>query len=130
MSNKRFNSVKEALEMFKADPLLSEPGKEFHYTTHGFTLLSAVLEKADGERDFKELLRELFTRLDMRHTHLDDDQEPIVPHRTRHIIPELFYILAFVHSDITNGMLERIVWRTFGKSIIHTKFGNRLNAIV
>jgi CubicO group peptidase (beta-lactamase class C family) len=106
MSNKRFKSVKEALEMFKADPLLSEPGKEFHYTTHGFTLLSAVLEKADGARDFKELLRELFKRLDMRHTHLDDDQEPIVLHRTRHIL----FLNCFIFWHLFIQILQTECW--------------------
>ena len=41
-----FNSVTDSISLFKDDPLIAEPGETFLYTTHGFTLLSAVMEGA------------------------------------------------------------------------------------
>lgn len=88
MSNTRYKSVTEALVMFKADPLLCAPGTQYHYTTHGFTLLSAVLEKVAGgdgkDKEFKQQLDGLFRRLNMWNTRVDDAQESIVIHRTRY----------------------------------------------
>ena len=42
-----WHSVREAIKLFECDPLLYEPGSRYLYTTHGFTLLSAVLEAAE-----------------------------------------------------------------------------------
>ncbi len=56
-------------------------GSEFHYTTHGFTLLSAVLEAAAGEK-FEKLLRRTFRDLGLRNTDLDE-HGTIVPNRAR-----------------------------------------------
>uniref|UniRef100_A0A914CZG1 Beta-lactamase-related domain-containing protein n=1 Tax=Acrobeloides nanus TaxID=290746 RepID=A0A914CZG1_9BILA len=81
-SRKHYKSVTEALEMFKGDPLESKPGSKFLYTTHGFTLISAVLEKA-ADQDFPGLLKDLFRKIGMNHTYLDFNQ-PIMPHRTKY----------------------------------------------
>ncbi len=56
-------------------------GSEFHYTTHGFTLLSAVLEAASGEK-FERRMRRLFRDLGMRSTDLDE-HDKILPNRSR-----------------------------------------------
>lgn len=69
-SNVHYESVSEALEIFKNDELVAEPGSKFHYTTHGFTLLSAVLEKAAGESYISQITR-LFKELGMNHSYLD-----------------------------------------------------------
>lgn len=71
-SNKHFPTVEAGLVMFENDPLLSEPGKEYHYSTYGYSLLSAMLEKAAG-RDFPTLLRTMvFEPLALTHSALDD----------------------------------------------------------
>lgn len=43
-----WHSVREAVKLFEEDPLLYAPGSRFLYTTHGYTLLSAVLEAAES----------------------------------------------------------------------------------
>ncbi|CAI4227199.1 unnamed protein product [Auanema sp. JU1783] len=68
--NEKFETVKDALKLFENDDLLSEPGKEFNYTTHGFTLVSAVLEKAAG-KTFPKLLKSLCHDLGLQNTQLD-----------------------------------------------------------
>lgn len=39
----------DALARFAADPLLHEPGTAYHYSTFGFNLVAAVVEKVRGE---------------------------------------------------------------------------------
>ncbi|XP_059087702.1 serine beta-lactamase-like protein LACTB, mitochondrial [Tigriopus californicus] len=75
----KFESVEKALEIFKGDELLSNPGDAFHYTTHGYTLLSAIVEKASGEK-FEKHMKRMFRDLGLQSTYLDEN-EPIIPNR-------------------------------------------------
>lgn len=45
-----FADVVVALDTFKDSPLVNAPGERFSYTTHGYILLSAVVERAGKER--------------------------------------------------------------------------------
>ncbi|WKY07206.1 hypothetical protein Q1695_006988 [Nippostrongylus brasiliensis] len=56
--NEPYATVTDALKMFQDDDLIAMPGTKFKYTTHGFTLVSAVLEKASGKK-FKTLVEDL-----------------------------------------------------------------------
>jgi serine beta-lactamase-like protein LACTB len=55
----------------------------FYYTTYGFTLLSAVLEKI-SDRPFPELLSELFKYFDMKQTFIDEN-DPLIPNRSKYV---------------------------------------------
>lgn len=44
-----FTDVVLALDTFKESPLVNKPGEKFSYTTHGYILLSAVVERAGKE---------------------------------------------------------------------------------
>ena len=57
------------------------PGTEFLYTTHGYTLLSAVIEGA-ASATYPALCRQLFRDLGMRHTYLDQNDQ-IIYNRSR-----------------------------------------------
>ncbi len=79
---KRYKTVTEALELFRHDSLLFRPGTAYGYSTHGYTLLGAVIENRSG-RDFLGYLREtVFEPLGMRSTGADYP-DSIVPHRVR-----------------------------------------------
>ena len=52
-----YNDVVDALEVFEDDPLQSVPGDEYSYSSHGYNLLSAVLQEASGV-EFLTLMRE------------------------------------------------------------------------
>ncbi|EYB94934.1 hypothetical protein Y032_0165g17 [Ancylostoma ceylanicum] len=80
--------------MFKDDDLIAEPGKKFSYTTHGFTLASAVLEKASG-KEFKKLVEDLTFQLGMRHTTLDVNKR-VIPNRTKQVA-----ILLFCYVEVS-----------------------------
>ncbi|XP_058264910.1 serine beta-lactamase-like protein LACTB, mitochondrial isoform X1 [Hemibagrus wyckioides] len=77
-----FDSVVQALHLFKDDPLIFEPGTTFLYSTHAFTLLSAVLERAAGQR-FLDLMMNMFRELGMLNT-VPDENDPIIYNRSRY----------------------------------------------
>ncbi|XP_045894554.1 serine beta-lactamase-like protein LACTB, mitochondrial isoform X3 [Micropterus dolomieu] len=76
-----FESVTQALDLFKDDPLIFKPGTTFLYSTHAFTLLSAVLEQAAGQ-NFLDLMMNMFRELGMLNT-VPDENSPIIYHRSR-----------------------------------------------
>jgi CubicO group peptidase (beta-lactamase class C family) len=81
-STKRYVSLTEALEIFKDDPLLFEPGARYSYSTYGYNLLGCVVEGASGER-FPDYLRErIFRPAGMESIRVDDVAE-IIPHRAQ-----------------------------------------------
>ncbi|XP_061577828.1 serine beta-lactamase-like protein LACTB, mitochondrial isoform X2 [Cololabis saira] len=79
---KNFENVTQALELFKDDPLIFKPGTTFLYSTHAFTLLSAVMEQAAGQR-FLDLMTNMFRELGMLDT-IPDENDPIIYHRSRY----------------------------------------------
>ncbi|NWZ02924.1 LACTB protein, partial [Loxia curvirostra] len=72
----KFESVIESLKIFKNDPLFFKPGDQFLYSTYGFTLLSAVVERASGQK-FTDYMLKMFRDLDMLSTVLDDNEAMI-----------------------------------------------------
>ncbi|XP_044047985.1 serine beta-lactamase-like protein LACTB, mitochondrial isoform X2 [Siniperca chuatsi] len=76
-----FESVTQALDLFKDDPLIFKPGTTFLYSTHAFTLLSAVVEQAAGQH-FLDLMMNMFRELGMLNT-VPDENGPIIYHRSR-----------------------------------------------
>jgi len=77
-----YNTVRDALELFKNDPLLFEPGTQYAYSSYGYNLISAAIEGASG-KPFLDYLREaVLAPLRMEST-VADDSFAIVPERSR-----------------------------------------------
>ncbi|KAM9351653.1 serine beta-lactamase-like protein LACTB, mitochondrial [Symphorus nematophorus] len=76
-----YESVTKALDLFKDDPLIFKPGTTFLYSTHAFTLLSAVMERAAGKR-YLDLMMNMFRELGMLNT-VPEENDPIIYHRSR-----------------------------------------------
>ncbi|KAG9280987.1 serine beta-lactamase-like protein LACTB, mitochondrial isoform X1 [Astyanax mexicanus] len=76
-----FENVNQAMDLFKDDPLIFKPGTTFLYSTHAFTLLSAVLERAAGQQ-FLELMQKMFRDIGMLNT-VPDENDPIIYKRSR-----------------------------------------------
>lgn len=74
--------IQAGLDFFKNDPLLSEPGKQFHYSTQGYTLVGCVIEGASGEKYVDFVTKNVFQPAAMTQT-LADDRFRIIPYRTR-----------------------------------------------
>uniref|UniRef100_A0A914VYR3 Beta-lactamase-related domain-containing protein n=1 Tax=Plectus sambesii TaxID=2011161 RepID=A0A914VYR3_9BILA len=79
----QYKTVKEALVLFQNDELESNPGSKYGYTTHGFTLLSAVLEGAADGKAFEKQIKELTKELGMHDTQLDLNL-PLIANRSRY----------------------------------------------
>jgi len=85
----RYNTLTEALSIFKDDPLDFEPGTRYGYTTFGYTLLGAVIEGASG-MTFADYLRDnIFKPAGMQHTQVDD-LYVIIPNRAHGYSPRVF----------------------------------------
>ncbi|HWZ97591.1 MAG TPA: serine hydrolase domain-containing protein [Candidatus Dormibacteraeota bacterium] len=79
---KHYETVLDGLAIFQNDPLASPPGTKFNYSSYGFNLLSAAIEKACGE-DFLSCMHELvFTPLGLRST-IEDQPSEIIEQRSR-----------------------------------------------
>ncbi|XP_073724924.1 serine beta-lactamase-like protein LACTB, mitochondrial isoform X1 [Misgurnus anguillicaudatus] len=76
-----FENVIQALDLFKDDPLIFKPGSTFLYSTHAFTLLSAVVERAAGQR-FLDYMMKMFREMGMLNT-IPDENDPIIYNRSR-----------------------------------------------
>ena len=103
--NEFFDSVGKSLELFQDDALFSKPGKKklsicciisvskmvcsfttkgslFLYTTHGWTLVSAVVESV-VKKTFPQYMKDLFDELGLKHTYLDENK-PLIYNRSRY----------------------------------------------
>src|SRR5579863_10202786 len=76
------NPIQAGLDFFKNDPLVSDPGKQFHYSTQGYTLVGCVIEGASGAKYVDFVRQNVFVPAGMEHTQVDD-RFAIIPYRTR-----------------------------------------------
>jgi serine beta-lactamase-like protein LACTB, mitochondrial len=76
------NPIQAGLDFFKNDPLLSQPGTHFHYSTQGYTLVGCVIEGATGSRYVDFVAQNVFVPAEMKQTQADN-RFMIIPYRTR-----------------------------------------------
>lgn len=74
--------IQAGLDFFKNEPLLSEPGKTFHYSTQGYTVVGCVMQGASGAKYTEYMRQNVFIPAGMEHT-VVDDRLAIIPYRTR-----------------------------------------------
>lgn len=74
--------IQAGLDFFKNDPLVAEPGKEFHYSTQGYTLVGCVMAGASGKKYVDFMMQNVFAPAGMEHTQADN-RITIIPYRTR-----------------------------------------------
>lgn len=75
-----FADVVTALDTFKASPLVNRPGEKFAYSTHGYVLLSAVVQRAGRQRFADQVKARVADPLRMTGFRPDYEWEAI-PHR-------------------------------------------------
>ncbi|MFD2531236.1 serine hydrolase domain-containing protein [Gracilimonas halophila] len=85
MSDKKYTSITEGLEIFKDDSLLFEPGTDYSYSSYGWNLISAVMEGASGQDFLPFMETQVFDRLNLTNT-MPDHADQDIPNRT------LFYV--------------------------------------
>jgi CubicO group peptidase (beta-lactamase class C family) len=94
----RYDSLTDALSIFKDDPLDFEPGTRFSYTTFGYTLLGAVIEGASAMK-YEDYMREnVFKPAGMQHTYVDDVYA-LIPNRARGYIPKVYGVFDGVNRN-------------------------------
>ena len=79
---RRYETVFEALEIFRDDPLVATPGTEWSYSSYGFNLMSAVIAGVSGRGFLQYLDEEVFRPLGMLHTG-GDHTDSLVVNRAR-----------------------------------------------
>ncbi|MDH5379350.1 MAG: beta-lactamase family protein [Cyclobacteriaceae bacterium] len=68
-NDKYYETVTEGLAIFKNDTLLFEPGTDYHYSSYGWNLISAVVEKASGQEFLSYMQQVVFDPLKLSNTH-------------------------------------------------------------
>ena len=81
-STRFYASVAEGLSMFKDDPLLSEPGTKYNYTTHGYSVLGCVVEGASGQKFADFVTENVFKPAAMERIRVDSVAD-IIPNRAQ-----------------------------------------------
>lgn len=70
------HTTREALSLFQGWPLVSRPGEHYLYTSYGFNLLAAAVEKS-AKTSFETYLRKnIFQRAGMSHSQLERNARP------------------------------------------------------
>ncbi|XP_037689695.1 serine beta-lactamase-like protein LACTB, mitochondrial [Choloepus didactylus] len=77
----KFENSIESLRLFKNDPLFFKPGSQFLYSTFGYTLLAAIVERASGYK-YVDYMQKIFHDLDMLTT-VQEENEPVIYNRAR-----------------------------------------------
>ncbi|WKV14091.1 serine hydrolase domain-containing protein [Marivirga harenae] len=67
---KNYKTVQEAVTIFRDDPLDFEPGTEYGYSSYGWVLLSALMEKAAGV-SFEKIMNDSWDQLGIENTSFD-----------------------------------------------------------
>lgn len=78
---KHYATSTEALEIVQNDTLLFKPGTAFHYSTFGWIIIGAVMEKVSQETYGNFMEQKILKPLDLKNTCLDDVQRNI-PNRS------------------------------------------------
>ncbi len=79
---RHYTSVVAALDVFKDDPLLHEPGTKYLYSSYGFTLLGCVIEGASGLKYADYVRANIFQPASMEQMRVDD-LFTIIPNRAQ-----------------------------------------------
>jgi serine beta-lactamase-like protein LACTB, mitochondrial len=87
LNTRHFDTVLDGLRLFENDPLLFKPGEQYHYSTHGWDLISAVIEGASGQDYLSYMQQHVFDPLGMRHT-IADRNAQILAGRARFYVRE------------------------------------------
>lgn len=112
----RYATLTEALSIFRDDPLESEPGTRYAYTTFGYVLLGVIVEGASG-MSYPDYLREhIFQPAGMQHAEVDD-LYALVPHRARGYHPRAY---AVFNGEVRNAGLMDSSYKVSAGGLVAT----------
>lgn len=70
--NEHYETAQDFLPEIQNDTLLFEPGSKFHYSTFGFSILGAIIEKVSGESYAAYMEKSVWQPAGLSNTTLDD----------------------------------------------------------
>lgn len=73
-------TVQETIDLFKDEPLLFAPGERYSYSSSGYVLLGAIIEKVSGKTYERALKENIFDVIGLKHTLLGGNDR-IIPGR-------------------------------------------------
>ncbi|MBL8113228.1 MAG: beta-lactamase family protein [Acidobacteria bacterium] len=76
-NTRRFETTREAVDVFLKDPLLFEPGTRYAYSAYNFVLLSAAIESASGQDFLSYMQKMVFSALSLKRTGPDRRPSPV-----------------------------------------------------
>ena len=116
-----YNSLSEALEIFKSDPLVVKPGSKFLYSSFNYTLLGAAIENISKKNYLDYMHHNIWKPLNMYNTY-GEVKDSIMPNKSKFYYPDgeeaIPYDLSYSYA--TGGLLsttDDLV--KFGASIIN-----------
>ena len=119
-----------ALALFADKPLAAEPGTKFVYTTWGYNLLGAAVEKASGRGYGRYLKAQVFGPAGMRHAALDDqrtrDKHHAVgyrPHKGQLVPSHFLDVSSRFAGGGTRASVEDLL--AFGRAMLQHRAGDR-----
>jgi len=77
-----YEDVVDALEIFRNDPLINEPGTAYAYSTYGWNLIAAVVQGASGEPFLSYMRRVVLEPIGMDAT-VAEHVDSLIYHRSR-----------------------------------------------
>jgi|GEM_PF-249679 len=69
---RHYEDVITALELFKGDSLEYPPGDRYSYSSYGWNLISAIIQRSSGQPFIEYMSKNIFTPLGMNNTTPDD----------------------------------------------------------
>lgn len=82
LNTKHFDAIDQAIQKFADDPLVSEPGSKYHYSSWGYVLVGCAIEGAIGKPYIEYIASEILEPNGMSATQLDR-VEDIIPNRAQ-----------------------------------------------
>jgi len=114
-----YNSSIDALNIFKDDALLFEPGSRFQYSSYGWNLLGSLIEKITGNPYLDYMNESVFGPIGMSST-MGDDATLIIPNRST------FYDLTGHPNDLGDISYKYASGGLLSTAEDLVKFGNQI----
>jgi serine beta-lactamase-like protein LACTB len=86
LSDSPYKSVLEGLKVFAGDPLIGKPGTAHSYSTYGYTLLSAAMERGAGQAFLALMAEKVLRPLQMTQTEPEVGGRPLPDQTTGYVI--------------------------------------------
>ena len=82
LNKKSYATLEDAMGKFSEDPLVAEPGSQYHYSSWGYVVLVCAIEGASDLSYAEAIQRDVLKPAGMESTRLDEVQD-IIPRRAR-----------------------------------------------